>query len=117
MEFLTGFAIGAVITWFLIGIWMALVTHRTRREITNLISTIEEQTKNIISARVELHHGVFYVYNTQDGSFMAQGTTMAELRQRIESRWQDAQVYVTEGDHDALQALKATGSDLETRGA
>ena len=114
-SFLIGFVIGSILVWVAYGIMIRIATKQAQEQIQTLVSAIEKEAKNIIQARVELHDGIFYVYNTNDGSFMAQGTTMTEIRQSIESRWHEARVYVTEGEKDVIEALKQTGSDLETR--
>lgn len=62
----------------------------------------------LIPVRVEQHDGVFYLYNVHDDSFIAQGLTVDELHTKVKSRWPDAQVFVTQGDQDAIQNLKAT---------
>jgi acetyl-CoA acetyltransferase len=58
-------------------------------------------------ARVEQIDGVFYVYDARDGSFLAQGQTADELRDRIETRVKNAQVRITEGEESVLSLLKA----------
>lgn len=113
-EFIIGFVIGLAVTWVVYTVLIMRATAQAKSQIEAMISEITQQTKMIIPARVERHDGVFYVYNAQDDTFMAQGNTLAELRQRIDSRWREAQVFVTEGDKDVLDALRATKTDLDT---
>jgi len=79
--------------------------------IKTIMGELEEQAKNIIPARVEQHDGIFYVYNTRDNSFIAQGNSVQEIQANIESRMKDATVMVTEGDESALAALRETRPD------
>jgi vancomycin resistance protein YoaR len=81
---------------------------RAEQNLEALVKALEEVSANNIQARVEEDSGVFYVYNAQDGTFLAQGRTLTELRERLEQRWPDAVVAVTEGDTAVLERLKAT---------
>jgi hypothetical protein len=47
------------------------------------------------------------VYNNDTNEFMAQGSTLAELRERIKTRWKDRRVSVVAGDEAVLEQLKA----------
>ena len=111
IDFLAGLAFGVTI----IVVIMYFVIKRAEAHLVGNIKTImdqlEEQTKNIISARVEQHDGIFYVYNVSDNSFIAQGNSIQEIREGIESRMKDATVLVTEGDESVLAALKETRPD------
>lgn len=115
MEFVFGVIMGMIVTAVLVNIAYRLATRRAEQQIEQLAEAIKALGANQILARVEEDNGVFYVYRVDDNSFLAQGTTMAELRQRIESRMKDAMVYVTEGDPEVLARLKSTGA--ETTGA
>jgi hypothetical protein len=114
MEFVSGIILGMIITAVLVNIAYRLATHRAEKQIEQLAEAIKALTANQIQARVEEDNGVFYVYRTDDNSFLAQGTCMSELKERIESRMKDAQVYVTEGDPEVLARLKATGAHNES---
>lgn len=110
-EFLLGATIGVCFTLAMVYIGLKISIRRTEKQIDNLVKEIKSISSQIIRARVERHQDLFYVYNTQDETFMAQGSNLTELRQKIESRWRDAQVFVTEGDPETLQALKATATE------
>lgn len=111
-DMLMGFAVGVLVTVVAVRIAMALAMHRAMQTIQALEKTLETLQDNLIKARVEQHDGMFYVYNTQDNSFIAQGTTLAELKSRIDERMRDINVVVTEGDAAVLEALKATKTDV-----
>ena len=54
------------------------------RRVNELIETVTEQLhdevdKIVIRINIEHHSGVYYVYNMDDKSFMAQGSTRQEL--------------------------------------
>ena len=106
-----GMAIGLVAAYFLLQVFVGWMLRRSEERLEMLVRAMETVAANQIAARVEEENGIFYVYNAKDGSFLAQGTTLTELREHIESRWPDATVSVTEGDIAVLERLKATISD------
>lgn len=113
MDLLLGIVIGMIVAVILVYIWLQMTIRRATQNIDNLLHVIERLQQNVFQARVEEENGVFYVYNTEDQSFMAQGTTVDELRERIEQRWKDAQVFITQGDQAVLQRLRATGGETK----
>ena len=111
IEFLLGAAAGAIIGYVVLRILVHIAVRRTERELELLVRAVEIYQASTIPARVEHIDGVFYVYDTRDGSFLAQGQTVAELRDRIESRVKNCEVRITEGEESVLSLLKA---DLES---
>ena len=108
IEFVVGVAAGVVVT-VVVAVWVVKgLVSRAEADIDSIVAEIKKTAENIIPARVEQHDGVFYVYNTRDGSFIAQGTSIAEIKARIEERMKDATVMVTEGDADVLRQLQGT---------
>jgi hypothetical protein len=111
MGFLLGAAAGAIVGYGVLRIMVHIALARAERELGLLARAVEIYEASTIPARVEQINGVFYVYDTRDGSFLAQGQTVTELRARIESRVKHARVLVTEGEESVLSLLKA---DLES---
>lgn len=101
----------------LLGIWlfylvMKMAVHitvaRASKELQDLEKAIEQyHEEDMIPCRVESHQGMFFVYNDQTNEFMAQGNTLAELRDRIKVRWSNIRVSVVAGDEAVIQQLKA----------
>ena len=114
IEFIVGLILGMVVTGLVIFLLAQWLVNRTAANIDTITAELKQLAENIIPARVEQHEGVFYVYNTRDGSFIAQGTSISEIKSRIEERMKDTTVMVTEGDIDVLQRLKDTKTDAET---
>lgn len=111
-DMLVGIVIGCVGSAFLFYLWFKMMIARAERELESLVSeTGNAITTQVIPARVEEYAGMFYVYSTRDNTFIAQGNTVAELRERIESRWKTAHVFVTEGDESVVAALKSTKNE------
>ena len=111
IEFLLGMTAGAIVGYMILRILVHIALSRAERELALLARAVEIYEASTIPARVEQIDGVFYVYDTRDGSFLAQGQTVTELRSRIESRVKHARVLVTEGEESVLSLLKA---DLES---
>jgi len=114
IEFIVGLVLGIIVTGLVLLLFAQWLVRRTSANIDAITAELKQLAENIIPARVEQHDGVFYVYNTRDGSFIAQGTSIDEIKNRIEERMKDATVMVTEGDTDVLQKLKDTKSESET---
>ena len=112
-ELIVGMIAGIVLTCWILYVMVQRAMRRAEHNLERITHVIEQLKQGMILARVEEEDGVFYIYNTQDSTFMAQGTTVAEIRQRIEQRWQDVSVYVTEGDKDVIERLKSTASQVE----
>ena len=112
-ELFVGMIFGMCLALVVVYLYLRMVMLRAAQNLDDLIQVIERLKESIIQARVEEEDGVFYVYNTEDQSFMAQGRTVAELRERIEQRWRDTQVLITEGDKEVIQRLRGTGTDQE----
>jgi hypothetical protein len=112
-ELFVGMIFGMCLALVAVYVYLRMVMVRAAQNLDDLMQVIERLKESIIHARVEEEDGVFYVYNTADQSFMAQGTTVAEIRQRIEQRWQDVSVYVTEGDQDVIERLRGTAGPVQ----
>jgi hypothetical protein len=109
--FFYGLFAGIALSVIVVNIALRIATRRAERQIEELAAAINALSPPKIEARVEEQDGVFYVYRADDNSFLAQGTNLPELRQRIESRMKDVMVYVTEGDAEVLARLKSTGTE------
>jgi hypothetical protein len=107
-----GVAIGWITGYMFLHTLTTWMLRRSEARLEELVKAIEEVTANNIQARVEEENGVFYVYNTKDNTFLAQGRTLTELREKIEERWPNANVAVTEGDVAVLERLKTTITDV-----
>ena len=108
IEFIIGAAAGAIIGYVVLRILVHIAVARAERELGLLARAVEIYEASTIPARVEQINGVFYVYDTRDGSFLAQGQTVTELRARIESRVKHARVLVTEGEESVLSLIKSS---------
>lgn len=49
--------------------------------------TIEEIKENLIKISIEKQNDIFYVYDLDDNTFMAQGNTKEELEKNLQARY------------------------------
>ena len=59
-----------------------------------------------IPVTVEFDNNEFYCYNKQNKEFMAQGATYDEIKNQLQSRFQDCVVYIDGGDPAVVDQLK-----------
>lgn len=109
-DFLLGLGIGIVATAIVIRILLAIAVRRAEATIQALEYAINELKNSTVSARVEEHDGVFYVYDAEDDTFLVQGTDLSELKRNLETRYRDKNIVVTQGDESVLARLKDTGA-------
>ena len=112
-ELIVGMVWGIALTCGILYLMVQRAMRRAEHNLERITHVIERLKEDMILARVEEADGVFYIYKTEDSTFLAQGTTVAEIRERIEERWRDVHVYVTEGDQDVIERLKSTGAQVE----
>lgn len=102
MTFLVWYAIGWAIWQFIVRPW---VMRRLERKIAELELVLEKTVENIVEAKIEEHHGQFYLFDKTTDTFLAQGFTAQEIADKMKKT---LQVYVTEGDPDVIQRFKNT---------
>lgn len=83
-----------VMVFCFIGGWVAREAYAVRRLdnlMINLEDTLkekfEEELENMIPIKIEYDNSTFFVYNNDDNSFMAQGSSRKELEQNLEKRY------------------------------
>ena len=107
-DIVMGMLIGIGLTYAFFKIAAFVLNRYIERQVQETLDLIKEQTDHLIAARVEEESGVFYVYNTEDNGFIAQGKTVAEIKKAIDSLHIDKRVIVTEGDEEVIRRLEAT---------
>jgi uncharacterized protein (DUF2344 family) len=106
-EFILGAAAGVVISVVVVRWILIRATARAEQQINQLVQQLKQEMSQIVTARVEEHDGMFYVYDSENNNFLAQGENISVLQERIESRIKNARVYVTQGDPDVIARLKS----------
>jgi hypothetical protein len=111
-DFIMGLALGILFVAIVLAWMISRAVSDFDDRMEEFVAALEKQIQeNVISARVEEHDGMFYIYNVRDDSFLGQGRCIQELTSRVEERMRDVRVYITQGDADVLARLKASGSE------
>lgn len=114
--FVLGFGAGVLISYAIVKIVVWATMRQIEREgieIQALMNQLRQHRKNIlVEARLEEHHGEFYLYRIDNGEFIAQGTTAQEITERTDKRIRDKTVVVTESDEAVMARYRATKKDV-----
>lgn len=110
MEYVIVFALGMLAATLLIR-WMA------RRAIDQFLErfaeAVEETTQdNQLRVDVEFEQNIYFLYNSDDGSFVAQGTSLLDLRKHLHQRFPNRTIEVVNGEPAVLERLKEQIKDI-----
>jgi hypothetical protein len=102
MEYIIAFVLGMLTATLLIR-WVA------QRIIQRLLDQVEKElpkdTDNKLSVNLEFEQDIYFLYNNEDGSFIAQGNDLAELKQHLNQRFPNRTIAIVNGDPVALKNL------------
>jgi len=90
--------IGLVVVWYV----LRRVNDRLEQQLTELVQELENR---IIGLDVEVDNNQYFLYNTQDKSFICQGATAEEIKQRFMARCPNQNAYFAGGDERAIEYL------------
>jgi hypothetical protein len=110
MEYVIVFVLGMVAATVLIR-WMA------RRAIDQFVErfadVVEEKIEdNQMRVDVEFDQNIYFLYNSDNGSFVAQGNNLLDLRKNLEQRFPNRTINIVKGDPTVLTALKNQIKDI-----
>lgn len=110
MDYIIVFALGIITAVLLIRAW-------ARAAITKVLKQLEADTQQLADAHLrvnlEFDHDVYFLYNSDDGSFVAQGSDFTELKRNLISRFPNRSVLLVKGDATALEKLQQQISGLD----
>lgn len=110
MEFIIGLMLGMLIATLLIR-WMA------QQAIAKILDQINEEQEpeadNQLRVDVEFEQNIYFLYNSDDGSFVAQGTDLLDLRDNLRKRFPDRTITIVKGDATAMEILKKQLRDFD----
>jgi hypothetical protein len=74
------------------------------------IKVIKEEIEQHVESRmipvtVEFDNNQYYCYNNKNKEFMAQGATYDEIKNQLQSRFQDCVIYIDGGDPAVIDRL------------
>jgi hypothetical protein len=96
--------VGVILMAVLVIGWYVLrrVNDRLEQQLTELV---EELENCIIGLDVEVDNNQYFLYNTLDKSFVCQGATAEEIKQRFLARCPGQNAYFAGGDERAIEYL------------
>jgi hypothetical protein len=108
-EFLIGLGnilmiVGVVLLVGLVVVWYILrqFNDRLEQQLTELVQELEDR---IIGLEVEVDNNQYFLYNIKDKSFICQGATAEEIKQRFMARCPNQNAYFAGGDERAIEYL------------
>jgi hypothetical protein len=90
--------IGLVVVWYI----LRRFNDRLEQQLTDLVQELEDR---IIGLDVEVDNNQYFVYNTKDKSFICQGATAEEIKQKFLARCPGQNAYFAGGDERAIEYL------------
>jgi hypothetical protein len=108
-EFLIGLGnilmiVGVVLMVGLVVVWYVLRRFNDRLE-QQLADLVQELEDRIIGLEVEVDNNQYFLYNVKDKSFICQGATAEEIKQRFQARCPNQNAYFAGGDERAIEYL------------
>lgn len=110
MEYVIGFVLGMLAATLLIR-WMA------QQAISKILDQLDEEKEpnadTQLRVDVEFEQNIYFLYNSDDGSFVAQGTDVFNLRDNLKQRFPDRTITIVKGNATAMETLKKQLENFE----
>jgi hypothetical protein len=90
--------IGLVVVWYI----LRRFNNQLEQQLTELVKELEDR---IIGLDVEVDNNQYFIYNSKDKSFICQGATAEELKQKFLARCPGQNAYFAGGDERAIEYL------------
>jgi hypothetical protein len=90
--------VGLAVFWYV----LRRVNDRLEQQLTELV---EELENCIIGLDVEVDNNQYFLYNTKDKSFVCQGATAEEIKEKFLARCPGQNAYFAGGDERAIEYL------------
>jgi hypothetical protein len=90
--------VGFVVVWYV----LRRFNDRLEQQLAELVQELEDR---IIGLEVEVDNNQYFLYNIKDKSFVCQGATAQELKQRFMARCPNQNAYFAGGDERAIEYL------------
>ena len=103
-EVIIGVVVGIVVG---LGLAYLYLAYRIKDMIAELESHLDQVAESImVPAVVEKENGIYYCYQESDHKFLAQGASLAELREIFKTTMPEKTVYISGGNAEAVAELK-----------
>lgn len=110
IQYAIGFVLGMVAATLLIR-WMA------QQAIAKILDQIEQEKEpesdSQLRVDVEFEQNIYFLYNSDDGSFVAQGNNLLDLRDNLRKRFPNRTITIVKGNATAMEQLKQQLKDFD----
>ena len=96
--------VGVILLVGLVVVWYILRRFNNQLE-QQLAELVEELEDRLIGLEVEVDNNQYFLYNIKDKSFVCQGATAEEIKQRFMARCPNQNAYFAGGDERAIEYL------------
>jgi hypothetical protein len=96
--------VGIVLIVGLVIVWYILRRFNDQLE-QQLVALVQELEDRLIGLEVEVDNNQYFLYNIKDKSFICQGATAEEIKQRFQARCPNQNAYFAGGDERAIEYL------------
>jgi hypothetical protein len=90
--------IGLVVVWYI----LRRFNDRLEQQLAELVQELEDR---IVGLDVEVDNNQYFIYNSKDKSFICQGATAEEIKQKFLARCPGQNAYFAGGDERAIEYL------------
>jgi hypothetical protein len=90
--------VGLVVVWYI----LRRFNDQLEQQLTELVQELEDR---IIGLDVEVDNNQYFIYNTKDKSFVCQGATAEEIKEKFLARCPGQNAYFAGGDERAIEYL------------
>jgi len=90
--------VGLVVVWYI----LRRFNDRLEQQLGELVKELEDR---IIGLDVEVDNNQYFIYNTKDKSFICQGATAEEIKEKFLARCPGQNAYFAGGDERAIEYL------------
>ena len=90
--------VGLVVVWYI----LRRFNNQLEQQLTELVEELEDR---LIGLEVEVDNNQYFLYNIKDKSFVCQGATAQEIKERFLARCPGQNAYFAGGDERAIEYL------------
>ena len=90
--------VGLVVVWYI----LRKFNDRLEQQLEELVKELEDC---VVGLDVEVDNNQYFIYNTKDKSFICQGATAEEIKQKFLARCPGQNAYFAGGDERAIEYL------------
>lgn len=92
----------------LVALYVWFVIQRFHSNLDSMVrETLEEVRSSLVGLIIEQEGDQLYAYRETDRQFLCQGATIGEIRKKFAEQYPDKTAYLSGGDPDLLERLKA----------